>query len=538
MSRWRKAATHLCLVVGAALFILPFLWLVSTSLKPIEQTMQIPPQWLPRAHYAPVHGKLLRVIKLGKIDEPSAIFTVLEGPRKGEPVLVTKEDERKGDDQVLLEVQRVDVVGKEWTRAKLVKEVPAGWWHVREKFERKYGDRPPLWDCVPAEKIQEKIEFSWSNYKQAVLFGSIPRNMVKNGSFEQDDDGDNRPDGWEGVDRAPAGAPAHGGLNAALPSESCSQVVSNIEGGKPYRLTGWATAAAGITIGPEEEIPWGKVVFRSTRAAGTRELGELVFSSRESTEGDWVGVGQKFTTPPGCDSIALHLCGDSRVWLDDVVLTPIEPILFFTYLRNTLIVCVLGVIGVVLSSSLVAYGFSRIRWPGRDVLFIMTLATMMIPFPVTMIPLYGVFRKLHWIGSLKPLWVPAFFGSAFSIFLLRQFFLTIPEELSDAARIDGCSELGIYWRIILPLSKPALAVVALFHFLYAWNDFLGPLIYLTKQSSFTLSLGLQFYQSQHGGSEWHLLMAAATIIILPIIVLFFFTQKFFIRGITMTGIKG
>jgi multiple sugar transport system permease protein len=199
---------------------------------------------------------------------------------------------------------------------------------------------------------------------------------------------------------------------------------------------------------------------------------------------------------------------------------------------------VLGVVGTVLSSALVAYGLSRIRWKGREALFTLTLSTMMIPFPVLMIPLYSVFRELGWIGTLMPLWVPAFFGSAFNIFLLRQFFLTIPAELSDAARIDGCSEFGIFWRVILPLARPALAVVALFHFLYVWNDFLGPLIFLTEPQTFTMALGLQQYQSQHGGSEWHLLMAAAVLLVLPIVVLFFLAQKTFIQGISTTGMGG
>jgi multiple sugar transport system permease protein len=213
-------------------------------------------------------------------------------------------------------------------------------------------------------------------------------------------------------------------------------------------------------------------------------------------------------------------------------------ITFLTYLANTLLVALLGVFGTVLSSALVAYGLSRIRWRGRRALFGITLATMMVPFPVLMVPLYALFRQFGWIGSLYPLWVPAFFGSAFNIFLLRQFFLTIPEELSDAARIDGCSELGMFFRIVLPLSKPALAVVALFQFLFLWNDFLGPLIFLTEPETFTMALGLQQYQSQHGGSEWHLLMGASVLLVLPIIVLFFVAQKTFIQGIATTGIKG
>jgi len=213
-------------------------------------------------------------------------------------------------------------------------------------------------------------------------------------------------------------------------------------------------------------------------------------------------------------------------------------ITFLTYLANSLTVAVLGVIGTILSSSLVAYGLSRIRWRGRETLFTIVLATMMIPFPVLMVPLYGLFRKLGWIGTLMPLWVPAWFGSAFNIFLLRQFFRTIPEELSEAARIDGCSEFGIYWRIMLPLARPALAVVGLFHFLYAWNDFLAPMIFLTEPDTFTMALGLQQYQSQHGGSEWHLLMGASVLLVVPIIILFFFAQKTFIQGISTTGVKG
>lgn len=215
-----------------------------------------------------------------------------------------------------------------------------------------------------------------------------------------------------------------------------------------------------------------------------------------------------------------------------------QTITFVTYLSNTLVVALLSVVGTTLSSALVAYGLSRITWKGREALFGVTLATMMVPFPVLMVPLYSVFRGLNWIGTLMPLWVPSFFGSAFSVFLLRQFFMTIPKELSEAARIDGCSEFQIFWRIILPLAKPALSVVALFQFMFVYNDFLGPLIFLTEPDTFTMALGLQQYQSQHGGAEWHLLMAASVMLITPVIVLFFFTQRTFIQGISTTGMKG
>ena len=217
---------------------------------------------------------------------------------------------------------------------------------------------------------------------------------------------------------------------------------------------------------------------------------------------------------------------------------------FLLWTRNTLTIAVLGVAGTTLSSALVAYGFARLRFIGKGPLFALMLSTMMIPFPVTMVPLFTLFRWLgehtgmDWLGTFKPLWVPAWFGSAFNIFLLRQFFVTIPTELSEAARIDGCSELGIFWRIILPLSKPALAVVMLFSFLAIWNDFLGPLVYLQRPEQFTLALGLQNFQSKAGGTSWHFLMAASTLVMLPIIVLFFLAQKTFIEGIATTGTKG
>jgi multiple sugar transport system permease protein len=211
---------------------------------------------------------------------------------------------------------------------------------------------------------------------------------------------------------------------------------------------------------------------------------------------------------------------------------------FPNYLKNTLILCFLTVIGTVVSSAFAAYGFARISWRGRNKVFLIALATMMIPFPVVMVPVYCMFRWLGMIGTLKPLWIGSFMAGAFNVFLLRQFFMTIPKDLSEAARIDGCSEFRIFWQIILPLSKPALMVVGLFQFMATWNDYLGPLIYLTNQKDFTLALGLQFFQSQQGGTQWHYLMAASTLVVLPVIVLFFFTQRTFIEGISMTGIKG
>lgn len=207
------------------------------------------------------------------------------------------------------------------------------------------------------------------------------------------------------------------------------------------------------------------------------------------------------------------------------------------YIKNTIYYGVMVGIGTLISCPMVAYSLSRLRWPGRDLLFGIMLATLMIPYQVRMVPLFLVFRSYGWIDTYKPLIIPSFLGNAFYIFLLRQFFMTIPQELSDAARIDGCSEFGIYSRIVMPLARPALATVGLFAFLDAWRAFMGPLIYLNTQKHYPISLGLQQFKTEHS-VEWSLLMAASTVVTVPIIVLFFFTQKTFIQGIALTGLKG
>lgn len=210
---------------------------------------------------------------------------------------------------------------------------------------------------------------------------------------------------------------------------------------------------------------------------------------------------------------------------------------FLLYLKNTLFLCGINVLGAILSSSLVAYGLARIPWRGRNVLFAILLSTMMLPPQVTMVPLFAVFKTFGWIDTFLPLTVPAFLGNAFFVFLLRQFFLAIPQDLSDAARLDGCTEFDIYRRVIMPLARPALATVGLFAFLNTWNDFLGPLIYLYDDRKFTLSLGLASFTSQYS-SFWGQLMALSVIMTTPILVLFFFTQRTFIQGVTLSGIKG
>ncbi len=211
---------------------------------------------------------------------------------------------------------------------------------------------------------------------------------------------------------------------------------------------------------------------------------------------------------------------------------------FGLYFRNSLVIAMLNVIAVVSTSSICAYGFARIRFPGRDFWFSVVIATILLPSVITLVPTFVIFTRLGWVNTILPLTLPLFFGGgAFNIFLLRQFFRTIPEELADAARIDGCSEFGIYWRIMMPLAKPALITVAIFQFLASWNDLLGPLIYLRNPDMATVAVGLAGFRSVMA-TRWDLQMAASTAMVLPVIVLFFFAQRYFIKGIVMTGLKG
>jgi multiple sugar transport system permease protein len=211
---------------------------------------------------------------------------------------------------------------------------------------------------------------------------------------------------------------------------------------------------------------------------------------------------------------------------------------FPQFLLNTMVVSVPSVLGALLSNSLVAYGFARIRWPGRDLLFGMVLATLILPGFVTFIPLYLIFKQLNWINSYLPLVVPTFLANPFFVFLLRQFFMALPEELSDAARVDGASEFRIFSTIVLPLARPALATVALFQFIGSWNDYFGPLIYLNDKALYTISLGIANMRASYGFSNFAWIMAATCMSVLPIVVLFFFAQRTFIEGIALTGLKG
>lgn len=216
-------------------------------------------------------------------------------------------------------------------------------------------------------------------------------------------------------------------------------------------------------------------------------------------------------------------------YLDTIAAFP-----FWRYARNTLFIIVLVVIGNVLSNSFIAYGFAKLDFPGKKLMFALVLSTMMIPGFVTMIPQYVLFSKIGWVGTYLPLIVPSFFGNAFNIFLMRQFYLSINNELIEAAEIDGANHLYIWSHLMLPLTKPALITIAINSFNAAWNDFLGPLLYIQDQEKYTLQIGLQVFQNQ-ATTQWNYLMAGATLVLIPTILLFFFAQRYFIEGMDLTG---
>ena len=240
-------------------------------------------------------------------------------------------------------------------------------------------------------------------------------------------------------------------------------------------------------------------------------------------------------TPQSVFDLPPELFPRSPQWGNFAEALTTEP--FATFFKNTMTIEVFVIAGTLLSCSMAGYSFARLRWPGRDIAFVVLLSTLMLPSFTTLIPNFIFWQHLHAIDTFIPLIVPAFFGNSFFIFLLRQFFRGIPRELEDAARVDGAGIVRIFAQIVLPLTKPALAVVTIFTFIGVWDDYLGPLIYLNSESNYTLTLGLQLFLNQYA-SRWDLLMAASTVVSIPVVLAFLFLQRYFIEGVTLTGLKG
>ncbi|CAG1009514.1 L-arabinose transport system permease protein AraQ [Anaerolineales bacterium] len=289
-----------------------------------------------------------------------------------------------------------------------------------------------------------------------------------------------------------------------------------------------------------EQLP----LYNVRTETGTKQLAAVKIVEGVGTFVDPANPGQmmEYEIQQGATKIAEPIMHVSFRWQNfpDAMNRASRPSVdasFWVYFKNSMVIAFFAIIGTLLSNASVAYAFARLKFPGRDLLFIIVLATMMLPYQVTMIPLYLLFNNfLGWGDSFLPIIIPTFFANAYDVFLLRQFFRTIPEEMCDAARVDGASEWQIFTQLVIPLSVPVLATVTVFTFLWAWNDFTGPLLFLTSPKNFTMALGLQDFQSQRT-LIWNQLMAAATVFTIPIVIAFFFAQKTFIQGIKLTGSK-
>jgi len=436
-SPWYHAAPiHAILIVGAVFFVLPLVWMIATSFKPLEQTLRVPSSvgeaLLGQGHRATIDGREYDVTL-----ERSIV------PSPDEPY---------------------------WT-VRPEAAFPAG--EMTHPFGPEVRNKYPIFNKQELARMNARVT------KETMVLADRQNPFAAGG------------DGALGTLRLMSGREVPGALVAKLEA-------SSEEAGKLWLVREWR---------PED--------------TDTKALG--------STAGD---LTRAWAVLPASK---IRTC--TRMIPQNYPVA-LERVRFGRSLWNTLFLCFMTVAGVVISSVVIAYGFAFIEFRGRETLFKLTLATMMIPFPIIMVPMYLLYRDLGWVGTMKPLWVWSWFGSAFFIFLLRQFFLGLPKDLLDAARIDGCSELEILWHVVVPLARPAIAMVALFQFLGTWKDFLGPLIYLSNKNQFTLSLSLQAFSSEHGGTPWHLLMAASTVFSLPLIILFFFAVKTFIRSVTMTGMKG
>jgi multiple sugar transport system permease protein len=307
---------------------------------------------------------------------------------------------------------------------------------------------------------------------------------------------------------------------------------------RPYGLLGrrFEAESGSYRPIPRDALVWtfnrdGKAIVGYTREE--RDNGNRILAALKPPEvkGQIYEVTQVDAKPYRRDGLRWQNYTEALEWM------PLETGFGLRYLQNTMVLVVMSMIGTLLSCSFVAYGFSRLNFPGRDLLFGVMLATMMLPGAVTMLPSFLIFRSLGWFDTLKPIWVPAFFAGAFNVFLINQFFKTIPMELEDAAKIDGCSYIRTYWQVMMPLITPALAAIAIWTFMGAWNNFMGPLIYVSSPENMPLAYAVQLFNSERGGSSG-LMMAFGTMATIPVLVLFFLAQRWFIEGVQLSGLGG
>jgi ABC-type glycerol-3-phosphate transport system permease component len=549
---------HGALLVGCVVFSFPFVWLVSTSFKYREEIGVYPPKWVPSVPGCVTRSPHINDERIDPVrrpgDVPRARWRRL-WPQLADAIW------RRG--RQLLGDRRA----KGFPRAELEPALVRGLWHATwQSVPRELwaGDDAGVIDAVVGRVDRTRVDDVWDSIHYAVELRDV---TVTDANSVQHALG---PKGatlaqWRSRS-GPAvklGPPARAG---AMPSRTVAYDFTEtptVSIAAVLPLPVKVADLLSITLPIRQDRSWHRMKVYVELGGrryepeddfylGRRRWQEITFQFKSKSTRDErnMGIWPIAGTAPGGAfnepgrfrlTVELHRASawsaGWRKYTDNYRVAAIVTEHRWRYVFNSFYLVVMNVVCQIFSCSLVAYAFARLRFPGRTALFTIMLATMMLPPQVTMIPVFGIFRRLGWYNTLKPLWVPSLFGSAFFIFMLRQFMRSIPRELEDAAKIDGCSFLGVYWRIILPLMKPALAAVAIFTFMGTWNNFMGPLIYLNDQRLYPLALGLFDFRTQHGG-DYGLLMAASTMMTLPMIAVFFLAQKHFIQGVTLTGMKG
>jgi multiple sugar transport system permease protein len=559
---WTHSAVHIVLIAGCVVFGFPFYWLLATSVKEQDEMFADPPVWVPRwparvtasPYFASDQNRLP---KAPSGVEAGAWRQAVPGLAKTAAAVLTQRFPRPAGVSAELSPQALQALGVNLLAVTSTRMTPEQAKQLLAGEERQVladvvseRDAKTVWGKVYRELLLGEATFQDQGFVQYRL---APAQASGKGLT---------PDRvWK-----PGGGEAEVGPGA-MGKEPAALISYDLKGKSSFSLEAEFKAPAGaqsfrrLTLPLKPDRSWHRV--NATIDAGGRHYvsGEpLVLFTDLSQEAAWqIPDAERTGASAFLDYFPIRDAGASTLAPDRVHVTltvqraglwgvayakarrnyrdAMNFVPLGTYYRNTLILVILNVLGQMLSCSLVAYAFSRLRWPGREPCFAVLLATMMLPAQVTMIPVFLIYRYLGWYNTLQPLWVGSLFGSAFFIFMLRQFMRTIPKELEEAAKIDGCSYWGIYWRIIMPLIRPALAAVAIFTFMNAWNEFMGPLIYLNDQRLYPLSLGLYQFRIEHA-ADYGMLMAASALMTIPVVIVFFAAQKQFIQGVQLTGIKG
>jgi multiple sugar transport system permease protein len=542
---------HTVLVAGSFLFSIPFIWLLSTSAKTPDE--MYPPRWLPRVpdgiitspymslrendwamrpaninveDWERVRAAVMPAIKARAesfAGELPAFFAPHLGHGDLSEALFARLARRSPDGLFTKTVAVAEAWFTEQTTPELVLEA------FRSVYQRSAVADVAVqgWEALKIERPTNEHGFPWEIVSGGAVMVDRPEGLQRPGREIHYDFA--KEDGFvvQGVVPVEMDPAEIKKISVSIHSDRSWHAVNGIIelDGRRYVAEQPHFLAGDLWLEPVWQFP-------STRDRGLETK-------------TWIDLRQEGSTDfnePKAARITLDFRRNTRPWAGfNKLVSNYRGVLvrvpLFMYVSNSLFLVVLNITGQVIGSSLVAFAFSRLQWPGREVCFLAVLATLMIPPQVTMIPVFLIIKHLGWYNTLLPLWVPSFFGSAFFIFLLRQFMRGIPVDLEDSARIDGCGYFGIYWRVVLPLIKPALATIGIFTFMGVWNDFMGPLVYLSDQELYPLSLGLFALQTFSGGN-FGLMMAASTLMTLPIILLFFVAQRQFIQGITLTGIKG